>query len=184
LVNVLHLNCKFKQKIMTAQQFNTELMNLQESLKSFALSLTSNSNEAEDLLQETYFKALKYKEQFVEKTNLKAWTYTIMKNTFINNYRRAVKQNTTFDTTKDLYFLNFSQESGIESPESCYSTSEITKAIASLEDEYRRPFEMHVAGFKYKEIADELELPIGTVKSRIFFTRQKLMSILKDYGMN
>jgi RNA polymerase sigma factor (sigma-70 family) len=169
---------------MTAQQFGTELVNLRDSLKSFALSLTANRNEAEDLLQETLFKALKYKDQFVEKTNLKAWTYTIMKNTFINNYRRAIKQNTAFDSTKDLYFLNFSQDSGIDSPESLYSTAEIQKAIHSLEDEYRRPFEMHVAGFKYKEIADELELPIGTVKSRIFFTRQRLMKMLKDYGSN
>ena len=169
---------------MTAIKFNTELIGLENNLKGFALSLTSNPNEAEDLLQETFLKALKYKDQFVEKTNLKAWAYTIMKNTFINNYRRAVKQNTTFDSTKDLYFLNLSQDSGFDSPESKFSTTEIINAINDLEDDYRKPFEMHVEGFKYKEIADELELPIGTVKSRIFFTRKKLMSVLKDFKMN
>ena len=169
---------------MTAMEFNTQLIGLENNLKGFALSLTSNPNEAQDLLQETFLKALKYKDQFVEKTNLKAWAYTIMKNTFINNYRRAVKQNTTFDSTKDLFFLNLSQDSGLDGPETKYSTSEIVKAISELEDDYRRPFEMHVEGFKYKEIADELELPIGTVKSRIFFTRKKLMAVLKDFRMN
>ncbi|MCF8370170.1 MAG: sigma-70 family RNA polymerase sigma factor [Bacteroidales bacterium] len=169
---------------MTAIEFNDQLIGLENNLKGFALSLTSNPNEAQDLLQETFLKALKYKEQFVEKTNLKAWAYTIMKNTFINNYRRAVKQNTTFDSTKDLYFLNLSQDSGFDSPDSKYSTSEILKAISALEDEYRKPFEMHVEGFKYKEIAEQLELPIGTVKSRIFFTRKKLMATLKDFRMN
>jgi len=169
---------------MTAMEFNFKLISLEDSLMSFALSLTANRTEAQDLLQETFLKAIKYKDQFADKTNLKAWTYTIMKNTFINNYRRAVKQNTTFDSSKDLYFLNNSQESGIASPESNYSTNEITKAINELEDEYRRPFEMHVEGFKYKEIAEELALPIGTVKSRIFFTRKKLMEVLKDFKMN
>jgi len=169
---------------MTSVEFNFRLINLQDSLKSFALSLTSNSNEAQDLLQETFLKAIKYKEQFADKTNLKAWTYTIMKNTFINNYRRAVKQNTTFDSTQDLYFLNLSQESGIETPESRYANNEIVKAIGNLEDDYRKPFEMHIEGYKYKEIADELNLPIGTVKSRIFFTRKKLMEVLKDFRIN
>ena len=169
---------------MTAMEFNFKLINLQDNLKSFALSLTSNHNEAQDLVQETFLKAIKYKDQFADKTNLKAWTYTIMKNTFINNYRRSVKQNTTFDSTQDLYFLNSSQESGLESPESRYGSNEIVKAINNLEDDYRRPFEMHIEGYKYKEIADELSLPIGTVKSRIFFTRKKLMEVLKDFRIN
>ena len=169
---------------MTVMEFNYKLIGLEDSLMSFALSLTANQIEAQDLLQETFLKAIKYKDQFEEKTNLKAWTYTIMKNTFINNYRRAVKQNTTFDSTKDLYFLNISQESGIESPDSKYSSNEIIKAINDLEDDYRKPFEMHVEGYKYKEIAEELSLPIGTVKSRIFFTRKKLMEVLKDFRLN
>ncbi len=169
---------------MTAMEFNFKLISLQDNLKSFALSLTSNYNEAQDLVQETFLKAIKYKDQFAEKTNLKAWTYTIMKNTFINNYRRSVKQNTTFDSTQDLYFLNSSQESGLESPESRYGSNEIIKAISNLEDDYRRPFEMHIEGYKYKEIAEELELPIGTVKSRIFFTRKKLMEVLQDFRIN
>ncbi|TFH33986.1 MAG: RNA polymerase sigma factor, partial [Bacteroidia bacterium] len=76
---------------------------------------------------------------------------------------------------------NMPQDSGFESPESNYSSDEITRVIESLEDEFRIPFQMHLQGYKYKEIAEKLELKIGTVKSRIFFTRKKLMEILTDY---
>jgi RNA polymerase sigma-70 factor, ECF subfamily len=105
-----------------------------------------------------------------------------MKNTFINNYRHNVKGNALVDTTRDLYFINLSRDKGYESPESTYNEAEILKAIDSMRDEFRIPFSMHINGYKYQEIADELDLKIGTVKSRIFFTRQKLMLILKDYS--
>ena len=167
---------------MTAMEFNNELINMEDSLERFALSLTSNREEAKDLLQETYLKALTYRDKFQEFTNLKAWAYTIMKNTFINNYRKAVRENTTVDNTKDLYYLNNSKESYLERPDSEFSTKEITKAIETLDDDFKIPFQMHTEGFKYKEIADHLELKIGTVKSRIFFTRKKLMEALKDYA--
>ena len=127
-------------------------------------------------------KAIMYRDKFQAFTNLKAWTFTIMKNTFINNYRRGIRENTTMDNTKDLYYINKPRESGFDSPESDYTIQEIRKAIDGLEDEFKVPFEMHNAGFKYKEIADELNLKIGTVKSRIFFTRKKLMERLKDFN--
>lgn len=104
-----------------------------------------------------------------------------MKNTFINNYRRSVKENTIIDGSADLYFINLPQESGFVSPESNYSEAEINRTIDGLEDEFKIPFRMHLQGFKYKEIAEKLDLKIGTVKSRIFFTRKKLMEILTDY---
>ncbi|MCG8698170.1 MAG: RNA polymerase sigma factor [Bacteroidales bacterium] len=167
---------------MTAVEFNYQLTNLSSNLERFAMSLTSNFEDAKDLLQETFAKAIAYREKFEDNTNLKAWTFTIMKNTFINNYRRNVKSNTTFDNTDDLYYLNLNSQSASETPESQLSTQEISKAIDELEDEFRVPFLMHTQGFKYKEIADELDLKIGTVKSRIFFTRKKLMAALKDYN--
>lgn len=166
---------------MTAMEFNYQLTGLKSNLERFALSLTQNMEDSKDLLQETYVKAIAYRDKFVDHTNLKAWTFTIMKNTFINNYRKSVKANTTFDNTDDLYYLNLSKESASDSPESSYSTMEIEKEINSLEDEFRVPFMMHVKGYKYKEIAEKLDLKIGTVKSRIFFTRKKLMEALKDY---
>lgn len=166
---------------MTALEFNYEITSMRKNLEYFAYSLTSNMEDAQDLLQETYLKALTYREKFVKEDNLKAWMYTIMKNTFINNYRRASKANTIIDNTKDLYFLNIPKESGFADPISAYNSKEIEKAIASLEDEYKVPFTLHLKGYKYKEIAEKLDLSIGTVKSRIFFTRKKLMSKLKDF---
>lgn len=163
-------------------EFNYQLTSLTGSLERFAYSLTSNFEDARDLLQETFVKAISYRDKFADNTNLKAWTFTIMKNTFINNYRRASKANTTFDHTDDLYYLNLNQESGIENPDEFLSAKEIRLNIDLLEDEFRVPFLMHLQGFKYKEIAEKLNLKIGTVKSRIFFTRKKLMDSLKGYN--
>jgi RNA polymerase sigma-70 factor (ECF subfamily) len=167
---------------MTTYEFNNNLIGMKSNLHKFAMSLTSDREKAHDLVQDTYLKAITYKDKFVDYTNLKAWVFTIMKNTFINNYRRNIKENTMIDGTQDLYYINLSDDKGYISPDSSYSESEIEKAIDSLEDEFRIPFRMHIEGYKYKEIADELNLKIGTVKSRIFFTRQKLMNILKDYA--
>jgi RNA polymerase sigma-70 factor (ECF subfamily) len=166
---------------MTNNEFNNNLIEMKSNLQRFAMSLTSDREKAYDLVQDTYVKAITYKDKFVDYTNLKAWVFTIMKNTFINNYRRSIKENTLIDSTQDLYYINLSGDKGYISPDSSYSESEIEIAIDSLEDEFRIPFRMHIEGYKYKEIAEELNLKIGTVKSRIFFTRQKLMSILKDY---
>jgi RNA polymerase sigma-70 factor (ECF subfamily) len=165
---------------MTAMEFNHHLTGLDQGLKNYAIKLTANPVDASDLIQETYLKALLYRDQFDSNTNLKAWVYTIMKNTFINSYRRSVRENTTFDSTKDLYYLNNSKVSYIAQPDSEVSAVEIQRYINNLEDEYRIPFQMHVDGFKYKEIADHLNLSIGTVKSRIFFGRQRLMKSLSQ----
>ncbi len=166
---------------MTAPEFYKQIIDFQSSLKGFAFKFTSNEDDANDLLQETYLKALRYKDKFAEHSNLKAWLYTIMKNTFINNYRKAKKANTLLDDTDEHYFLNLGDSSKLESPQQKLAYKEIIKAINSLSDEYRIPFQMHYNGFKYKEIADHLELPIGTIKSRIFLARKKLSDMLVDY---
>ncbi|MDZ7778233.1 MAG: RNA polymerase sigma factor [Bacteroidales bacterium] len=167
---------------MTAIEFNNKLLNLQENLAYFARSLTGNEEEAKDLVQDTNFKALTNRDKFQPDTNLKAWTYTIMKNTFINNYRRKVKANTIVDTTEDLYYLNTTKEARYQSPDSNLAAEEINRNIKRLDEEQRMPFEMHNQGYKYKEIANHLDLSIGTVKSRIFFTRKKLMERLQDFS--
>ena len=166
---------------MTAIEFNHQLIGLENKLSRFAMSLTSNREEAQDLLQETYLKALSHRDKFEGYSNLKAWAFTIMKNTFINNYRKAQKENTHNDTTKNLYFLNMSKELSPARPDNEYTRFEIRKEIDNLPDEFRKPFTMFLNGYKYKEIADDLDLKIGTVKSRIFFTRKKLMESLKDF---
>jgi RNA polymerase sigma-70 factor (ECF subfamily) len=163
---------------MTATEFSTALINLEPNLERFAYSLTSNSEDASDLLQETYLKALTYRDKFEDNTNIKAWTFTIMKNTFINNYRKNVKQRTAFDSSDNQFLINSRPSS--DGPESSFSHSELSKKVSELGDDFRVPFEMHTSGYKYKEIADKLNLKIGTVKSRIFFSRQKLMTALGE----
>lgn len=164
---------------MIHEDFSNALINLEPNLERFAYSLTANAEDARDLLQETYLKALTYQEKFEANTNLKAWTFTIMKNTFINNYRKNQKQNTTVDSSTNQFLINNKSEK--YGPDSMYSHSEISKKVDALGDDFRIPFQMHNSGYKYKEIAERLNLKIGTVKSRIFFSRQKLMSALKDY---
>lgn len=166
---------------MTSIEFNFQVTSLRDKLRYFALKLTQNGDDADDLLQDTMLKAFVNRDKFAEKTNLAAWLYTIMKNTFINNYRKSVKANTIIDNTKDLYYLNIPQGKSSISPESRLAEKEIMKSINDLDDTYRVPFQMHNDGFKYKEIADKLDIPIGTVKSRIFLARKELMESLKDY---
>ncbi|MBN2165807.1 MAG: RNA polymerase sigma factor [Marinilabiliaceae bacterium] len=165
---------------MTTIQFNNSLLGLQNKLHYFALSLTSNDNDAHDLLQETILKALTYRSQFVNNTNLKAWVFTIMKNTFINNYRRVQKNRKTFDGTDTAIFIANKKNYESETPETIHSVMELNNTIEKLDEDFRIPFRMHTEGFKYKEIAEKLDLPIGTVKSRIFFTRKKLQEMLKE----
>lgn len=166
---------------MTSQEFSTNLVNLKDHMERFALSLTSDKESAKDLIQETYLKALIYRDKFVDYSNLKAWLFTIMKNIFINNYRKSVRVNTVVDSSKDLLLLNNTKESRYVLPDSEYAFQEITKVIEGLDNEFRIPFTMHNEGYKYQEIADNLNLKIGTVKSRIFFTRKKLTEALVDY---
>lgn len=162
-------------------RFENELVNLQSNMLNFAFSLTLNRDEAEDLLQDTTLKVLDNREKYTDNVNFKGWVLTIMKNIFINNYRRLIRNQTVFDRTEDLYHLNLPQNSGIETPDGTVSVSEISKSINSFNDEYRQPFTMHLEGYKYEEIAQQMNLPIGTVKSRIFLTRKRLQKQLKDY---
>jgi RNA polymerase sigma factor (sigma-70 family) len=169
---------------MTQVQFNNALMGLSNKLHYYALSLTSDSEKANDLLQETFLKALTYRDKFAQNTNFKAWIYTIMKNTFINDYRRGIKTKNTFESSTSDYHITSSSDKVYPSPDSLYSTREINRTIQDLDDDYRIPFTMFLEGYKYKEIADELNLPLGTVKSRIFFTRKKLEKSLSEYAPN
>ena len=119
--------------------------------------------------------------KYAENTNFKGWVFTIMRNIFINNYRKGVRSATVIDQTEDLYHLNLPQESGLDTPDGSVATMEISATIDSFSDEFRIPFSMHVAGYKYNEIAEHMGLPLGTVKSRIFFARKKLQVQFADY---
>ncbi|MEE0979260.1 MAG: sigma-70 family RNA polymerase sigma factor [Muribaculaceae bacterium] len=166
---------------MMSKAFESKLLSLQSNLLNFAYMLTSNRDDAYDLLQDTTIKALDNEDKYVDNTNFKGWVFTIMRNIFINNYRKVVRSATVVDTTEDLYLLNLPQESGFETPEDSYAAGEITDAINALSEDYREPFSMYVAGYKYNEISEKMNLPLGTVKSRIFFARKRLQALLKDY---
>lgn len=166
---------------MTAIEFNHQLMGMQSKLGFFAKSLTSDTEDAKDLLQETLYKALTNRDKFQGDKNLKAWVFTIMKNTFINNYRRNIRSNILIDSTDNSYYLNMRPESVFQSPEATHNEKEIRIAISELPEDYRLPFEMHTKGYKYKEIAEYLDQPLGSVKSKIFFARKRLMDRLKDF---
>ena len=170
-----------KNTIMSSKKFQSKLMSMQSNLLNFAYILTSNRDDAYDLLQDTTLKALDNEDKYVENVNFKGWVFTIMRNIFINNYRKVVRESTIIDQTEDLYHLNLPQDSGFETPEGAFAAKEINEVINSFADEYRIPFSMHVLGYKYNEIAEEMGLPLGTVKSRIFFARQKLQILLKEY---
>jgi RNA polymerase sigma-70 factor (ECF subfamily) len=166
---------------MTNQEFNSSLLSMKPKLHRFAMSLVSDREKAPDLVQDTFLKALNYKNKFADFTNFNAWVFTIMKNTFINYYRRNVKENYIIDKITDMESADQPQEKGHFSPETDYSAVEIEMTIDSLSEEFKVPFRMHIEGYKYKEIAEELGLKIGTVKSRIFLSRQKLMGMLKEF---
>lgn len=170
-----------KIKTIMGKMFEERLLTLQGNMLNFAYMLTSNRDDAYDLLQDTTLKVLDNEEKYVENTNFKGWVFIIMRNIFINNYRKVAREATVVDQTEDLYHLNLSQDSGLETPEGGIAVAEITRAINSFSDDYRVPFSMHISGYKYSEIAEKMGLPLGTVKSRIFFARQRLQDILKDY---
>ena len=149
--------------------FRKELVEAQDELLRFAYKLTMDIDEANDLLQETSLKALYNEDKYISDTNFRGWMYTIMRNqTFV-------------DHTDNLYHLNLPQDAGFESTENAYDLKEMHRVVNALAKEYKIPFAMHLAGFKYREIADKLHLPLGTVKSRIFFIRKKLQEELKDF---
>jgi RNA polymerase sigma-70 factor (ECF subfamily) len=168
---------------MSTVEFYNKIDIVTGPLNSFAYNLTKSTEDAQDLFQETAFRALSNKEKFRPGTNFKAWMFTIMKNIFINNYRKKVKANTIIDSTENMFYLNSGKTAIHNLASSNMLMDELMGMIDSLDDTIKVPFMMHYEGFKYQEIADELDLPLGTVKSRIFFARKALKSAIKaSYG--
>ena len=166
---------------MRTANFAQDLLSVQTELLNFAYKLTADREEANDLLQETSLKALDNEDKYTAETNFKGWIYTIMRNIFINNYRKALRDQTYVDQTDNQFYLNQNIDIEGDSTEGSYDLKEMRRIVNALPKEYRIPFSMYVSGFKYREIADKLGLPLGTVKSRIYFTRQKLQEQLKDF---
>ncbi|MGV3765555.1 MAG: RNA polymerase sigma factor [Chitinophagaceae bacterium] len=159
---------------MSTLDFNQMLERNADFLKPFAITLTRDSESAKDLFQETLYRALANKDKYNVGTNIKAWLYTIMRNIFINNYRRKAKQNTIFDSTPNDFLLDYNQTTVANAAESNLRIKDIQAAIHSLPEIFRNPFLLYFDGFKYHEIAEMLREPLGTIKSRIHFARKLL----------
>ncbi len=166
---------------MTKIEFNTLVLNQASSLKMYALHFTRDLDDANDLVQDTMLKAITYYTKFREGTNLKGWLYTIMKNTFINNYRRVVKINSVVTKQEEIPYSNLLFSSSNNGSEGKFILEDISKALKNLPDEYYVPFTMYFEGHKYHEIAEHLDIPIGTVKTRIHVARKMLKKQLRDY---
>ncbi|MDH6342067.1 RNA polymerase sigma factor (sigma-70 family) [Parabacteroides sp. PFB2-12] len=169
---------------MTQIQFQTKLVGLQDNLFSFALTLTANKEDAMDLLQDTTLKVLDNRDKFTDNTNFKGWVMTVMRNIFINNYNRVVRTNTFLDSSIDVYNVDTISHSGFDSPEGCIDMNEINNAIEGLSEDMKAPFALFVSGYRYDEISDIMNIPMGTVKSRIFVARQRLQNELKEFYYN
>ena len=155
---------------------------MESELRHFAFKLTANQDSANDLVQDCMLKALDNKEKFVHAQNFKGWMYTIMRNLFINNYRRALRETAMIDDDYPISQQSLIGSEDAERFEYIYDLKELYKVINSVPESMRRPFLMYVAGFKYNEIAEKMGLPVGTIKSRLFFVRKRLQKDLKDFS--
>ncbi len=166
---------------MSGIEFNQLLLQNADFLKPFAVNLTRDTEAANDLYQETLYKALANRDKYNVGTNIKAWLFTIMRNIFINNYRRKAKQKTIFDSTPNEFLINQKQATVANSAESGMRMKEIQEAIRQLPEIFKTPFVLYFEGYKYNEIAELLNEPLGTIKSRIHFARKLLKEQISRY---
>lgn len=166
---------------MANPEFDQILIKNTEFLRPFAFTLTKDQEAAKDLVQETLFRALANKEKYHIGTNIKAWMYTIMRNIFINNYRRKSKQQTIFDHTANDFLIDTNQVTVTNDAVATLNLKEVQEAIHKLPEIFRNPFLLYFDGYKYHEIAVMLHEPLGTIKSRIHFARKLLKSQIERH---
>ena len=165
---------------MTRTQFQSNLQEVQENLRRYALKLTQDTNDADDLVQDTSLRALTHRDKFVSDINFKGWMMTIMYNIFLNNQDRVERRRKIFDTTVDILNVPLVTEGGCSTPDGAMNIREIYSEIEKLSEHTRTPVKMFLSGYKYSEIAEKMGIPEGTVKSRIFFARKELQKALRD----
>ncbi len=180
--NIVKINNKAKRNFMSnsLHQIQADIDANTSSLKSFALKLTTNTDDASDLFQDTVIRILANSEKFKEGTNFKAWSLTIMRNIFINDYRKKVRRNMIIDQTPNEYYINSGDRVVENEGEQNISIKELMGMVNTLPDDFRTPFMMAYEGYKYEEISEELDSPLGTIKSRIFFARKKLQKMYEE----
>ena len=178
---MFNISNKTLNKDMTAIEFTHQVASLRPTLRLFTRRFTTDREESLDLVQDTILKALTYRDKFREDTNLKGWLFTIMRNTYINNYRKAQRARTQRDDIKELYYLNVEDTHTFNKPESSVEFKEMWRNVNDVKDELLVPFKMYTTGYKYHEIAQHLNIPIGTVKNRIFHARKEIQKRLVGY---
>jgi RNA polymerase sigma-70 factor (ECF subfamily) len=166
---------------MSAAEFNELLLNNTDPLRPFAVSLTHDQEIAKDLFQETLYRALANRDKYRTGTNIKAWLFTIMRNIFINDYRRKVKQIILFDNGSNDRLINSRKVIVSNAGENSSLLKEIHKAIYELPQIFKIPFLLYFEGYRYYEISESLNEPLGTIKSRIHFARKLLKEQLSRY---
>lgn len=166
---------------MSTVEFNQSLISNTEYLRPFAMTLTRDIESAKDLIQETIYRALANRDKYNAGTNLKAWMYTIMRNIFINDYRRKAKQNTILDSTPNDFLLDYNQVTTTNAAVETLSLKDIKEAVHQLPEIFKNPFELYFEGYKYHEISHILNEPLGTIKSRIHFARKLLKQQLTRF---
>lgn len=163
---------------MTTLEFNRELTNVKSTLFSFALKLTRDYQDAQDLFQDAAARGFRYCSRFEMGTNFRAWMATIIRNTFINKCRAKQKRRTVSEPIESFTFSIESQNIIANQGEMDMRIQEIYKMLDQLSDIYRIPFIMHFQGYEYKDIAKHLGLPIGTIKSRLHTARATLKKMI------
>ena len=169
--------------MIAAFQAETDITQYERMLRPFAFNLTQNREESEDLIQDTFCRALANQDKFTEGTNIKGWLFTIMRNIFINNYRKRQRGHAVLDSTENQFLLNSTYKTEKNGSEGIFLGEAIKRAMDEISEDFTGPFMMHFNGFQYIEIAEKFNLPLGTVKSRIFFARKELQIRLKNMGI-
>lgn len=168
---------------MNTSQFACDFQNLSKYLRAFAMKLTKDVNLAEDLYQDTALRAFSHQDKFATATNMKAWLSTIMKNTFINDFRKKKRWERIIIHSGDNYMLESDDRCTWNEGEAQVRGEALEQLIGQLDPPMRIPFLMMYQGYKYEEIAAKMQLPLGTVKSRIFMARQAIKKKMKAlYG--
>ncbi len=179
-----------KEKEKYSKIFNEEFLPHADALKTFAFHLTYNESDANDLVQETYMKAYRFVDRYLQGTNAKAWLFKILKNAYINEYRKKAKRPNRVDFEDFINYHDAEDEGGstgyLDLREEIFDSimgDEVTVAINSLPVDFRTVILLcDIEGFKYEEISKIIDIPIGTVRSRLFRARNMLKEKLKDYA--
>jgi len=169
--------------MISSFQSEADITQYERMLRPFAFNLTQSREESEDLIQDTFCRALANQDKFSEGSNIKGWLFTIMRNIFINNYRKKQRGHAVLDSSENQFLLNSTYKTDRNGSEGIFLYEAIMNAMQEISEDFTGPFMMHFNGFQYIEIAEKFNLPLGTVKSRIFFARKELQSKLISMGI-